>query len=188
MGAATRSFPLEQGCEHTDHRAERARREIGVLDRRPAGSGVLEDASPTEVVEVVAGARSVRFRLAEARDRAVDNSLGEVARADSQAVGHAGPEALEDDVGPRGEGAHELDIGGELADDRLRPGAERRVPRGCGLAHRVAARRLDVDDPGSQAQQLPARVRTREVAREVDDERPRQRLHGCGPYLYPRAR
>ena len=51
---------LEEGGEHLRHGAERSRGEVGDLDRRKLGRGVLEDAGPAEVVEVVAGSGRCR--------------------------------------------------------------------------------------------------------------------------------
>ena len=70
--------------------------EVGDLHRRERGSGVLQQAGPAEVVEVVAGPRVVG---AEARERAVDDGLGQVVGADAQALDDSGAEALDHDVG-----------------------------------------------------------------------------------------
>ena len=56
--------------------------------------------------------------------------------------------------------------------------AERRVPGRSRRAHRVAGRRLDVDDTRTEPEELAARVGARQVAREVDDEVSCERLHG----------
>ena len=70
-----------------------------------------------------------------------------------------------------------IDVGLEIADDGFRAVSERRIPRGRRLAHRVAVGGFDPDDPCAEAEELPARIGTREVAREVDDENPGERLH-----------
>ena len=134
------------------------------------------------------GPQAVPIVVAEAGDRAVDGRLRDVVGADAETFGDAGAEALEDDVGPRAERSRECSFGGEVADDGLAPGAERGVPRRRRRPHRVAARRLDPHDASSEACELAARVRAGQVAREVDDERSRERLHGGGAYLYPRRR
>ena len=110
---------LEEGGEHLRHGSERSRREVGDLDRRKAGRRVLEDAGPAEVVEVVAGSRSVLGDVAEARDRAVDRRGWNVVRADAEARCDAGPEPLQHDVGSRAERPRESRVGGEIADDGL---------------------------------------------------------------------
>ena len=54
--AASRTRAFEERREHLRDRAERSGREIGDLDRRQLGRGVLEHARPAEVVDVVPGA------------------------------------------------------------------------------------------------------------------------------------
>ena len=70
--AGPRAGALEEGGEDLRHRTERACGEIGDLDRREPWCRVLEDARPSEVVDVVAGAEAMGRVVAEARDRAVD--------------------------------------------------------------------------------------------------------------------
>ena len=48
------ALALEERGEHLRHGAERAGREVGDLDRREPGRGVLEHTGPAEVVDVVA--------------------------------------------------------------------------------------------------------------------------------------
>jgi len=47
-------------------------------------------------------------------------------------------------------------------------------------AERIPVRGLESNDARAEPQQLPARERTGEVPREVDDEQARERLHGRG--------
>ena len=90
---------LEQRCENLGYRSERARCEVGRLERRQARRRVFEHARPAEVVQVVTRARCVRPFGPEARDRAVDRRLRDVVRTDAQPFGDARPEAFEDHVG-----------------------------------------------------------------------------------------
>ena len=113
----------------------------------------------------------------EARDGAVDGRLGDVLGPDAEARRHTRTEALEHDVGPRAERTPELRLGLEVADDRLGSGAQARIPAGGGVPQRIALGRLDADDPRTEAKELPTRVRTGQIAREVDDEGAGQRLH-----------
>ena len=55
------------------------------------------------------------------------------------------------------------------------------MPGRRGQAGRVALGWLDVDDAGTEAQELPARERSRQVPGEVDDEHALERLHGARP-------
>ena len=174
--AHARTGSLHERGEDLHDRAKRARREVGYLDGRPAGLRVLEDARPAEVVEVVSRALLVTSAEAEARDRAVDDSVGNVVRSDSEPCRDPRSEALEDDVSAACERLRQRELRLQVADDRLRPRAERRVPRRRRLAHRIAVRGLDVHDPRAEPEQLPACVRAREVAREIDDEDSIERL------------
>ena len=175
--ATAGALPLEQGGEHLDDRAERARGEVRGLDRRQPRRRVLEHAGPAEVVQVVSRARRVRPVGAEAGDRAVDDRIGHVVRADSEPGGDSGTEALEHDVRAPQQGARELWIGLEVAGDRFLAPVQRLVPRGRHVPHRVALGRLEPDDARAQSQQLAGGERTREVAGQVDDEHVRERLH-----------
>ncbi len=123
---------------------------------------------------------------AEPRDRAVDDGSGDVVGPDAEPGGYTWPEALEDDVGSGAKSTSECRVLPQIAHDRLGTAAQRRVPGGRCLPHRVAARRLDPDGAGAEPEELPARVRAREVAREIDDENAGERLHDGGAYLYPR--
>ena len=184
----SRAGSLQQCCEHLRHRTERSGGEVRHLEGRERRSGVLEDACPAEVVHVVPRTRTVPCVLTETRDRAVDGGLGDVVRADAESCCDAGPKALEHDVGARAECTGEDRVVGKIADDRLAACAKRGVPGGRGRAHGVAVGGLDPDDPSAQSCQLPTGVGAREIAREVDDQQSRERLHAGGAYLYPRPR
>ena len=186
--ASPGSLALEQSCEDLRHGAERSCGEVRDLERWQPRCRVLEDAGPAEVVDVVPGSQAMPMVVAETGDRAVDGRLRDVVGADAEPFGDTGAKALEDDVGPRTERLRECGFGGKVADDGLAPGAKRGVPCRRRRPHRIAARRLDSHDTSSEACELAARVRARQVAREVDDERSRERLHGGGAYLYPRRR
>ncbi len=188
VASLARARPLEERGEDAPHRAERPGGEVGDLDRGQARGGVLEDSRPAQVVEVVAGAVGVLALRAEARDRAVDDRVGDLRWADPEPLGDARSEALEHDVGASAQSPREGGVRPQVADDGLCAGAQGRVPRVGGRAHRVPLRCLHAHDPGSEAAELAARVRAREQAREVDDDDPRERLHRAGAYLYPRRR
>ena len=170
-------LPLEQRGEHARDGAERTGCEIGDLDRRQPWCRVLEHARPAQIVEVVPGAPGMPAFRSEARDGAVHGRLGDVVGPDAEPRRDTGAEALEHDVRLRAERPRELRLDLEVADDRLASGAQARVPAGRRVAQRIALRRLDADDPRTEPQELPARVRAGEVAGEVDDEGAGQRLH-----------
>ena len=170
------SRTLEEPGEDLRDGSERAGREVCDLSRGELWR-VLEDAGPAEVVDVVTCAQPMKSVVAESGDRAVDRRRGNVVRPDSQSRGHTGPEAFDDDVGARTERLREAGIGGEVAGDRLAPCPKRRIPGGRRPTHGIARRWLDADDARAEAGQLTARVRARQVPREVDDERPGERLH-----------
>ena len=69
--------------------------------------------------------------------------------ADPEPLGDARAEALEHDVCTGAEGLRERSVRLQVADDRLGAGAERRVPRGRGRAHRVALGGLHAHDAGA---------------------------------------
>ena len=124
----------------------------------------------------------------EPGDRAVDDSVGNVVRADSETFRDPRPKALEDDVRTGAQRACETGVGLEVTHDRLRSGPQGGVPCEGGRTHGVSLGRLYPHDARAEAAELAARIRAREEAREVDDERSRERLHRGGAYLYPRAR
>ena len=183
--SVARALPLEQRGEDLRHGGERARTQIGGLDRRQGRCGVRERARPAEVVQVVAGTQRVTALDAEARERAVDDAVGDVVRTDAETRGDPGPEALEHDVGAGAERAAELGLGLEVADDRLLARVERRVPLRRDRPQRVAVGGLEPDDAGAEAEQLAACKWARQVPCQVDDEEPRQRLHRREPTLRP---
>jgi len=92
------ALPLEERREDLGHGSQRAGGEIGDLDRREVRRGVLERARPAEVVHVVSRAGVVACVVPEARDRAADGRVGDVAGTDAEPVGDAWAEALEHDV------------------------------------------------------------------------------------------
>ncbi len=174
--AHARARSLHERCEDLHDRTEGARREIGDLHRRPDRRRVLEDPGPAEVVEVVAGTLRVPVRKTETGDRAVHHAFRDVLRSDPEPGRDPRPEALEDDVRAAGKRLRERGLRLQVADDRLRARAKRRVPSRRRLTHRIAVRSLDVNDLRAQPEQLTARVRAREVAREVDHQDPCKRL------------
>jgi TetR/AcrR family transcriptional regulator, fatty acid metabolism regulator protein len=163
--------PDERGEDLRD-RTQGSRREIGDLHRRRGRRGVLERTRPPEVVQVVPDPARVPSRDAEPGDRAVHDSRGNVVRPDPEAVGDPGAEPFEHDVRPRAQPAGERRVALEIADDGLLAAAERVVPGGGRSAHGVSLGRLDAHDPRPQPAEFAARKRARQVAGEVDDERP----------------
>jgi hypothetical protein len=123
----------------------------------------------------------------EACERAVDDPAGEVGRADAESLDHPGAEALEHDVGVRTERAARLRIGLQVELDGLLAGVQRLVPGRRELVQRIAAGRLEPHDARAEAQQLAARERPRQVARQVDDEQARERLHATEAITLPRS-
>lgn len=183
--AAGSSAP-EQGCEDLSDRGERPGGEIGDLDGRERRRGVLEDSGPSEVVQVVADAGSVLVVVPEAGDGAVHDGLGNRVGPYSEALRNARPEPLEHHVRPSAERSREPRLGLEVAHDGFGSLPERGIPRSGCRPHRVSRRRFEAHDPRAQAGELSARVRAGKVARQIDDEHARERLHGRGGYLYPR--
>jgi AcrR family transcriptional regulator len=59
------------------------------------------------------------------------------------------------------------------------------VPLACRAAHRIAAGLLDTHDPSPVPSELARRERAREIAGEVDHQRPPERLHRPRTYHYP---
>src|SRR6476660_4005882 len=175
-----RSFALQQCGEDPRHGAEPAGREIGDLDRWPRRRSVPERAGPAEVIEIVTRALLMAAAEAEAGDRAVDGAFRRVLRADAEPGRDAGAERLEHDVRLVQELERRRGLALQVDLERLLPRAERRVPGGGGAAHRIAAGRLDADDPRPELKQLARGEGAGEVTTEVDDQHPAQRLH-LGP-------
>ncbi len=171
-------LPLEQGGEDLGGRGKRAGGEIGRLERWQAGSRVLEHAGPTEVVEVVPDPVGMTAVDAEAGDRAVDGSRRHVVGADAEPGRDARAKALEDDVGSGAEGACQLGLRLQVAGHRFLAGAERLVPRGSHVPHRIALGRLQPDDARAEPQELPRGVRPRQVSGQIDHEHRPERLEG----------
>ncbi len=159
------SRPLEERGEDLGHRAERASGEIGDLHGWKRRRGRLEHARPPQVVEIVTGALLVRAADAEARDGAVDRVRPGRVGADPELRRNPGPKRLE----------HDVRLPQELRALRpvrlLLPGMEQAVPLRGRRPHRVAAGPFHPDDARAEAQELRARERPWEVAREVDHER-----------------
>ncbi len=100
--------------------------------------------------------------------------------------GDAGPERLDDHVGALEERAGEgrRRPAARTTTDSL-PAFSASCHSGEVSAHRVAARLLDANDPRAEPEELARRERPREVAGEIDDERPPERLHRARTYHYP---
>ena len=133
----------------------------------------------------MAGALLVASPETEARDRAVDRSVGYGIGPDAEPLGDAGAERLEHDVRAGKERLGEVDLGRQVADDRFLVGIQHVVPLRRGRPHRLASRLLDSDDPGAVAQKLARRERARHVAGQVDHEHSGERLHSARSYHYP---
>ena len=176
--AVAGSRTLEEAGQDLRDGAERPGREVGNLHRGELCLGVLEDARVAEVVEVVTGAQPMALVVsAEAGDRAVDRRGWHVVRPDAESRGHPWPEAFQHDVGAPDQRLREVGVGGHVADHGLAPRTERGIPGRSRRAHRIPTGRLDANNTCSEPGQLPARIGAGQVAREVDDERPGERLH-----------
>jgi TetR/AcrR family transcriptional regulator, fatty acid metabolism regulator protein len=127
----------------------------------------------------------VRAAQPEAGERAVDGPWGRSLRADAETRGDPRPERLDDHVGTFEKRTREIAVTRQFADDRFLAPVQGVVPLGCGQAHGVAARLLDADHSGAALLELPRSKRPREKAGEIDDERPRERLHRTRTYHYP---
>ena len=121
----------------------------------------------------------------EARDRAVDGACRHVVRADAEPRRDARAERLQHDVRALEQPLRDRRVAFQVDDDRLLPRCERGMPGRSRRAHRIASRLLDADDPGAEAQELRRGERSRQVAREVEDEQSRERLHRRRTYHYP---
>ena len=176
-----RPLPLEQGGEDLDERTESAGGEVGDLRRRNGRRGIGEQPRPPDVVDVVARAQRVPALRTEAGDRAEDGAGRDL---QPETLEDAGAEAVEDHVRLVAERLRLREAGGflEIEPDDLLAGVDRVVPRRRAQLHRIAVRRLDLHDTCSEPKQLPARVRPRQLAGEVDDEVALERLHGAGTY------
>ena len=119
-----------------------------------------------------------RVSVSEAGDRAVHGRLGHRVGPDAQTLGDPRPEAFEHDVRARDQRPAELRVALEVAEDRLLAGVQALVPLGRHVANGIAVGALEADHPRPQAQQLTARERPGEIAREVDDERSGEGLQG----------
>jgi len=149
---------------------------------RAAGiAGESERRPVTLVVQVVASLLRSRAGLAVAGNGAVDHARIDPLHglvAQSEALHHAGPELLDEDVGPREQRLEAAPAGGalEIDDDTLLGAVQGRI--GCRadpegrreLAHLVAAGLLDLDDfrPGLGEHQ--GGERSGQQGREVEDE------------------
>ena len=164
----------DQCREHLRDRAEGAG-EVRRLYRGRRRRRVLRTpAQPEE--QVVSDTRRMGALRPEPGDRAVDDRLRDVGRPDPETLRDSGPKAFEHDVRLGAERSGERRVALQVADDGLLAAAERLVPRGRRAAHRVALGRLHPDDPRTEAKELPTRERPRQVAGEVDDEHPGERL------------
>ncbi len=90
-------------------------------------------------------------------------------RAESQALGHAGPEALDQDVGPLDELEHDLDGAGVLEVERNGWTAAAEHVLG-GRHHQTGTTRsIDADDVGTEVGQQHAGERAGTDSDELDD-------------------
>ena len=138
---------LQQCGEDVDDGAERAGREVGGLHGGYPGSGVGERARPAHVVEVVACAPGMPALVPETRDRADDGRLG---NPEPQPLEHPGPEAVEDHVGLVAELLGDGGARRTVPRHDLLARVDRVVPRRRAVLHRVALRRLHLDDARAQ--------------------------------------
>ena len=168
---------LEQGGEHRGDGSQGTRSEIRGLNGRQAGCGVLQHAGPAEVVEVMPDPRRVAAVGAEAGDRAVHDRLRHVVRADAEPRRDTRAKALEHHVRAGAELTPEGGLGLQVDDHRLLAGVQCGLPRRRDVAHRIALGRLDPDDAGAELEQLPGGEGPRQVAGQIDDEHPGERLH-----------
>ena len=98
-------------------------------------------------------------------------------RADAEPGRDARTERLEHDVRLAQELERRRGVALQVDLERLLPRAQRVVPGGGGAAHRIAAGRLDADDPRPELQQLARREGAGQVTTEINDQHPAQRLH-----------
>src|SRR5204863_7685988 len=114
------------GREQDAVRAEEPGRQVAERNPRLGGCAVLlagdaDDAAHALRDEVVAAARRVRSRAAEARDGAVDEARIEAPQrvvVDAETAGRAGPVILHEDVGRANQPMHHLDALGRLEVER----------------------------------------------------------------------
>jgi len=90
--------------------------------------------------------------------------------ADSEPLGYAWPESLQDDVGAPAQGRSEVGIALAIPDDRLLAGVQRGIPAGGDRSQGIALGRFDPDDARTSPQELAACEGAGQVAREIDDQ------------------
>ena len=190
VGAGEVAAAVKQGRGDAEGRIDGTSGEVGDLNRddggrMPCRSSERQYAGESHIVEVVAGAQRERAILPVAGD-ATDDELriegAERIDAKPKPLEDAGPEALDQDVGPHEELAKDLQPFGRLevesealfaAIDRGKEGAvasgvvvgPRRIPA-CVIS---AVGALNLDDPSAEVGEKHGAEGAWEQAREVDD-------------------
>ena len=191
--AAAAGLAVEQrhhGAERAVHRGQIVGGSQGDAAGRPVRvAGQLADAGEGVADRPVAGPRGVRAGLAVAADahhhQAGVERLHRVP-AEAQALHHAGPVVLDQDIGVRQQPGEHLLAGRLLEIDRdaaLAALDRHRLQRHAvgeqaHLAHRVALGRLDLDDLGAEVGQQPATGRAGEGVAQLDHAHAGQRAGG----------
>jgi hypothetical protein len=193
--AAARALAPEQGQHDAERAVQAGPRVVGDQVERdhrllaPRVADEVQHARQREVVHVVRRVIAIRTVLAEARQRAIDDAR--VQRANRLVVGaealhHTGPEALDDDVGRRGQLAEDRLAVGRLHVERHRPlvavgeGVDRAAhPLVAGGSLRIG--RLDLEDLGAHVGQHHRRHLGRRDARELENLDPVHDAHRATP-------
>ena len=185
------------------HDPERGPRPRALVDRgradphaRPVGlAGDADDPAEGLHQRVVAGPPGERAVAPERADRAVDEALvagAQLVGAEAEALGGAGPQALDEDVRLLGEPVEHVEpalhveperaLAGVRREEHHAPPGEELRPPGPSLV--AALRVLDLDDIGSERAQDLRAVRAGQRRRHVDHLDPRERpeLHCARAY------
>ena len=117
------------------------------------------------------------FPVAETGDGAVDDSLRNVRGPDAEPCRHPGPEGLQHDVGASAQRRTEARVARAVPQHGFLAGVEGSVPGRRDITQEIAVRCLEPNDARTKPKQLPARERSRQIPREVDDELACKRLH-----------
>ena len=167
---------VERAGEVADQVERHRRRPVGRPERAQGTGG-------GDVRDVVPGLRGVRPVLAPAGHPAVDEarrSRMALRRADAEAFGDAGPEALDEQVGARREVEAAGDVRGRLEVQRDRAlAAPEQVLLGRHGGEHLAARTVDAHDVSTEVGEQHRGERARTDARQLEDpdtvERPGHR-------------
>ena len=155
----------------------------GATGASPARPKAPERAADRQVVDVVPGPIGERTGPTPSGHPAIDQpgvAGGALVWAEPEPLGHAGPIALDEDVGALDEAHHDVDAVGllEVDGDGPPPPIEHLLRRG-------AAGTVDADDVGTHVGQHHPAERDRSDARQLDHTDAEQRTSGPVRFDHP---